>query len=862
VHIQTFDQLRANPSAIVVPDGGSVRALSTALDLAARRDSAGAWRPTPVLTWTNALERSVEAMLIDGHAPDCVEFVLSTDQELALWSRIIAADDELALTAPEQVAPLARAAWRTRQLWALPRSAPGPYAPADLRAYARWEAAYRKALSGLAAADAASLLTQVKPPDEVQVHGFLAPPPQLAHWLARMSRASGDPAGGNAARFAGHAFTDREQEFYAAFDWARTTCATWPAGRVVVALDDPARHRALISRVARDVFGADDACFLGVAEPLASDPLFQGLLLVLDYAAVLRWDALSALLRHPVLAGSVEEAAQRALFDAELRALERHELPLPYVLELLDANARCPRLAASLRALGLVRAAAPRRQRMLGWLEHFDACLKAAGWPGVEPGHPRAERARRAWSALCDRLYRLDAVLPADSRGAALARLRALLAQTPASAAGPEHNVFVVSPGEAAALDPTHLWLAGCDGDALLGAARASPLLDLEAQREAGVPGADPARDLWRARVMIETLAARGSEHHASFAAGDGEQRFTPSPLLPALSAAAIVPPALFVPRRWRQAPATFERFVDLEGPPVPAGSVLAGGVAVLAAQSACPFRAFARFRLGAAGVEEPRPGLSARAKGTAVHRCLAALWRDYGDSDGLHRQSAAALDSAIADSVRRVLRPPPAATALEHELYAVERERLTELLGQWFEFEQTRGAFAVIACEQAYIAEWGDVTLRVRIDRVDRLADGTVVMVDYKTGQCAKTAWDGPRMNEPQLPYYALTAPYPEVGAIAFARVATGRTQWLQRPAEPAASDWAESCRAWRADLDELHVALAAGRAEPAPKAGGATCRLCDQAPFCRLAEHAALADDRDDESVDVEGDMASADD
>ena len=836
-----------------------MRALSSALDRAARCDAAGAWRPTPVLTWTHALERSVEAMLIAGRAPDAVEFVLSMDQELALWSRIVATDNELALTAPEQVAPLARAAWRTRQLWALPQPAPGPYAPADLRAYARWEAAYRQALGDLAAADPTRLLTATEPPDPAQVHGFLTPPPQLAQWLARTSRTT-DPERGSAARFAGHAFTDREQELYAAFEWARTTCAAWPAGRVVIALDDPARHGALVSRIARDVFGADDACFLGVAEPLASDPLFQGLLLVLDYAAVLRWDALSALLRHPVLAGSAEEAAARALFDAELRALERHELPLTYVLELLDANGSCPQLAAALRALGLVRAAAPRRQPMLGWLEHFDACLKAAGWPGVEPGHPRAERARRAWSALCDRLYRLDAVLPAASRGAALARLRALLAQTPISAAVPKHNVFVVSPGEAATLDPTQLWLAGCEGDAFLGAARASPLLDLEAQRAAGVPGADPARDLWRARVLIETLAARGSEHHASFAAGDGEQRFTPSPLLPALRAATIEPPALFVPRRWRQAPATFERFIDLAGPPVPTGSVLAGGVAVLAAQSACPFRAFARFRLAAASVAEPRPGLNARDKGTAVHRCLAALWRDYGDSDGLLRQSAAAIDSAISDTVRRVLRPPPAATALEHELYAVERARLTELLGQWLEFEQTRGAFAVIACEEAYTAQWGGVTLRVRIDRVDRLPDGTVVMVDYKTGPCARTAWEGPRMNEPQLPYYALTAPYRAVGAIAFARVAVGRTQWLQRPAESAPAEWAESCAAWRSDLDELHRGIAIGAAEPAPKAGGATCRLCDQALFCRLAEHGSLADDRDAESTEVESDMTGA--
>ncbi|MEX2479762.1 MAG: PD-(D/E)XK nuclease family protein, partial [Gammaproteobacteria bacterium] len=514
-----------------------------------------------------------------------------------------------------------------------------------------------------------------------------------------------------------------------------------------------------------------------------------------------------------------------------------------------------------LRALGLIRGNAPRRQRMVAWLEHFDACLQAAGWPGIAPGHPLAERARRNWNALCERLYRLDAVTPAGSRGAALARLRTALGETPQRRPTPTANVFIVGLGEAAVLDPTHLWLLGCEGEALHGATRPSPLLALDAQRAAGVPGADPARDLWRARVLVETLAGRGTAHHASFAAGDGEQRLTPSPLLPALASAAIAPPALYVPRAWRQIPAVQDSIADGAGPVVSPADELTGGVGALAAQSACPFRAFARYRLDARVVEEPRPGLSARVKGTAVHRGLAALWRAFGDSATLHAQSAAAIDQAIEQAVRQALASVPAATALEHEVAVVERARLASLIGQWIEFEQTRDGFTVIACEQDYTTTWGGLAFKVRPDRIDRLADGAVVVIDYKTGRCAPADWEVPRMNEPQLPFYALTAPQAPVDAIAYAQVVAGQPRWLQRPADAcAAEEWAGNCTAWRDDLERLAAGLAAGAAAPQPKRGAATCRVCEQALFCRLVERAGDDDDEADTAYSSEAQDAGA--
>ncbi|MEQ8493801.1 MAG: hypothetical protein RLW42_06215, partial [Gammaproteobacteria bacterium] len=348
--------------------------------------------------------------------------------------------------------------------------------------------------------------------------------------------------------------------------------------------------------------------------------------------------------------------AARARLDAELRGLERYELPLALVIDTITRDGTCGRLARLLGDVLAADASQPRRQRLLDWLAHFDRVLALAGWPGSDEADELA-RARQAWTTLCDRLYPLDGVLGTQTRAAALARLRRLLVESPRRQPPARGNIFLVSPTTAVTLAPDALWLAGCESRLLLGAARLSPFLPLAAQRAAGVPGAEPARDLWRARQVVEALAAHGEQHHASYAAGDDDERATPSPLVPALARAALTPAARCVPLRWRVPRASLVTLVDERGPGPPDGAVR-GGVGVLAAHNACPFRAYARHRLDARELVEPRPGLGARLKGITVHRCLAALFAELSDHAALVAADADARRAAVERAVQAGLLP------------------------------------------------------------------------------------------------------------------------------------------------------------------------------------------------------------
>ena len=109
-----------------------------------------------------------------------------------------------------------------------------------------------------------------------------------------------------------------------------------------------------------------------------------------------------------------------------------------------------------------------------------------------------------------------------------------------------------------------------------------------------------------------------------------------------------------------------------------------------------------------------------------------------------------------------------------------VEQRRLQNLLTQWLELEKSRAAFTVLKPEEERLVTVGGLHVRTRVDRIDALATGGEIILDYKTGQVKSTGWDTDRPDEPQLPLYCATSARPISGA-AFAVVRTGELGFRQ---------------------------------------------------------------------------------
>jgi hypothetical protein len=211
------------------------------------------------------------------------------------------------------------------------------------------------------------------------------------------------------------------------------------------------------------------------------------------------------------------------------------------------------------------------------------------------------------------------------------------------------------------------------------------------------------------------------------------------------------------------------QKFTDLKAPPF-APDERTRGVATLRAQSRCAFRGFAEIRLAAERLELPVPGFNERERGELVHHALQEIWTELGSSEVLLNLEPAAQDAllqrAASSAVQAVSRRRDPGPRWRQR----ERKRLGDLLGKWLAVERGREAFVVESLEgEAQLARFSGLALKVRLDRVDRLADGSRVLIDYKTGSAA-VDWRGDRPDNPQLPIYALLQPQalvaPSIGA------------------------------------------------------------------------------------------------
>ena len=865
MYFYSLIELSAHPGTIIVPNTSCARLLRAALDQLERQRGAASWRTADVVALSTYLTRCFDETSLRIESSDEFEFdfVLSAEQERVVWESVVSHDPAVSLFTPEQTAGFAQAAWHILHTWC--RSIDTVFERAisdDVAAFGRWIESYRERTARLRVSDQARITALLAKRGKVRkvppfAHGFLEPAPGIKQ-LFDSRRVEAVPLSDLAAAesdFRCRAFPDREAEIHAAMEWAATIAATDPQARIVVTLDRSHTDQYLVRRCADDVFSQDgagvnsDQVYLGAAEPLLRHPLVRAALNILEFSYVLPWDKCSALIRSPYITGAANERFERALFDDEIRALDRYELPAPVVANFLaDSPYPCEQFARVWSELTRLEQEAPQRQRLVEWLDHFDRFLRAAGWPGDGDPTPATVATLRQWADACDRLNHLDAVLPPVSKGEAVSRLRRVLTDAAVRETPADPRIFCVSPEQACVLQPTHLWVAGASRDAFVTDVHPSPLLPFELQRAAGVPGADAKRDLYRARRLIQTLALGAGVRTASYCVGDGDLIVNPSPLIAGLGDAELEASPRYVPDAWRRArmQASLSTVVDESGPALSAGTSLRGGVAVLAAQAACPFQAFARHRLTATAVSEPRPGIDMRRKGQVTHHALATLWLRVRSSREL-----AALDSddrgrMIRDAIGENFAPLPFETTLERELRFVERERLATLLDIWLDFELSRPPFTVVAVEQPATVTFEEVDFRIRVDRIDRLGDDQETIIDYKMGGCRAADWSVPRLNQPQLPFYALTFPSERTHAIAFAKLDRAEPRWIQIPDEnPAAEQpWTLHCETWRADLAALAAGIRDGDARLDPKLGQQTCRLCEMRLLCRVAEIRVTSD------------------
>ncbi len=630
---------------------------------------------------------------------------------------------------------------------------------------------------------------------------------------------------------------DSSEELVQAAAWARRRLEAQADARIGIVVRGLAGLSAAVERIFDDTFhpaldfaraNSGVAFHISAGVPAADVPMIAAALLALGIQPGLQIGEAGMLLRSPFLRFDQWHGA-RLFADLRRQGVDKVSFEVDAVRRMF------PDMAAA------AEESRP-RQHPSEWSATFSKLLRHAGWPGDRALSPAELQTVELWKNLLSALASLDAVLPRLTYGQALQRLRGIAHDQRFAPRDEGAPVQIMDMLEAAGSHFDALWIAGLHGGAWPSVARPNPFLPLSLQRQAGMPHSSPDRELHYARRVTARLLASAPEVVCSYPLFSGEEQLRASPLLEALpEAAEFAAPFETSLRKIFSSTVPLDRQPDSQAPPLAASTLQRGGMGVLANQAACPFRAFAKHRLGASDSDAADIGISPSERGNVAHKALEFFWRDMKSQRELLALPQQEIDAVIARSVSAALDVHMSRRSRSASLERsrdIEQRRLHDLLTEWLERERERPDFTVLEREQPREVEVGGIKLAIKTDRVDRYADGTHAILDYKTSDKQGTNdWEGGRPNAPQLMLYAVKSEH-VISSVDFAVLVPGST-YLEGY---RGQDLQQHLPQWTDVVEHLGASFFRGDAAVNPKYGVKSCEFCQLHSLCRIADIRAL--------------------
>lgn len=862
------------------------------------------WRPMPAQTLNQWLDAQIEQALLQGHIPleETPRMALNQAQELELWKRVIERSLTGDASALFDLAGLAKAAMdanRLMQEWNIPVPDAEFGLAEEVSQFLQWRTEFRKQCEAAGWLERTryldwqiAQLSKAVPtlPEQIFMAGFDRTSLQEQRFFDALKTRGVDVTPWQhllqpdfASETKQVMLADSEAECRAAVAWIAASLQANPTARLAVVSPELAKVRERLAALLDDVM-QPSAVSPALAEmprhydfslgrPLARESIVAAGLELLNLAASRRELAqqdFSHLLLGPYWSASVDEADDRARLDARMR----RDLPgtlsldrlLRYAARQQERGLALKQTVAHLQALHETLLAFPGRQLPSAWTQSITQLLKTAGWPGERSLSSHEYQAHRAFNKVLASLADFDVVQGVMTFPQAVQRLKLSCNEQvfqPESEADPQ--ILVMGMLETVAEPLDGMWVMGMNDHVWPPPADPNPLLPAAMQRAVRAPNADGAIQAEFALAIHQRLLRSAREIVFSWAHKSGESELRPSPLMEGIPLSEQAPPlAATLAEQLAEActnPDGKQWLDDRVAPPIAAGERITGGAGLIRAQAICPAWAFYRYRLGARRLEEPVDGLDAMDRGNLVHLVLQSFWQGR-DSEYLHALDEAgfqaAINSAIDQGVERfnnLLEEP-----LQPNFLVLEKERLRFLLNAWLQYEKERPPFVVEQCEQQAKIELAGMTITLTLDRVDRLSDGKLVVIDYKTGaSISHASWAEKRISEPQLPIYTtLVLAEHDIAAVCFAQVRADEQRFVGIAAEadvlpgikalqeaekmfPSQSfpDWITLLSHWKSSIEAIAHELICGEAAVMFELES-DLRDCDVKPLLRLPERA----------------------
>ena len=898
---------------ILTANARAARALHLRYAESRQAEHAIAW-PTPqILDLHSWLTEQWQSLLMTGTED---RLLLSDLQERALWERLIAPKTEkLSLIEPARLAALAQDAYSLLTIYGnigqLNQATWMAEPLAEPEVFRQWAPSFQQECARRRWMPRCELTEAIA---HALRFGALAPPQEIG-WLG-FDRATPAEQGLQAALEARSAkqqtlsweieqtrppvrygAPSEQDETAACAAWVQQRLEADPKTRIGVLMPDLASRRSQLERSLylwlsprQFPITAGAAPTLpfefSLGQPLAQVPLVHAALLLLRWLhQPLTQQEISWLLLSSTLAAAQGEGARDALAHLDRKLRNARCAPPEMTLDALLRRLQNPQfqnaqsgapagnaLYRDLTAMQQQHRGASRPAMAGEWARRIANLLRFARWGERSSASSLLFQAREAWDRMLDSVALLDFANKTFSFKELLATLERTAQETIFAPESEDAPVQVMGAYASAGQSFDAVWFLGATDTGWPASGRPNPLLPIALQRQLGMPHASAADNTALAHRAMARIAESCGEIIYSYAQMSEEAVQRPSSLVSSFAPAHLQSAA----ETSRAIP--LQTVADDAWVPLIHTGVAHGGQSALKDQANCPFQAFVFHRLGTYELSIAGRGLSPGDRGNLIHRVMQTLWsQDIGGH--VHLGSHADLLQASSAGMLRPLVAEHAAAAIrwlnaeqgdpwQRAYLKAEEERAADLVMDWLALESARQPFQIVTVEEKATLQVGDLSLRVRADRIDQVAGGEL-LIDYKTGEVSTASWEGPRPEQPQLPLYAAFGGATKLVGALFAQVRPSKMSFKGRVDDVRAnlSDaldakqlvtapyTADLIEEWRGTLLNLAESFVRGEAQVDPRIYPKSCQYCLLQGVCRVAESrgtSTLDDSGDEESTE----------
>ncbi|MBA2709250.1 MAG: PD-(D/E)XK nuclease family protein [Tatlockia sp.] len=623
---------------------------------------------------------------------------------------------------------------------------------------------------------------------------------------------------------------DNEQEYQQLLHWLKERLSQ-DEQSIAVVVPDLQNEATRLKRLLTQQFGTEFNISLGQA--LSDFPLVADALCWLAFdEEKLSVNQARLLLHSPYLAFSQTEMLARAEFLENSRILQEQYLSKSALIKELNQSA--PKLAELLEKLVNF----PEKATPQAWVSLFKNRLRQLGFPGEYSLNSFSYQCYQRFLILFDEFRQLGLMSNLMTKTEAVSAFESLAKTTIFQAKTERKTIQVLGLLEAAGCIFDSLWVTGLTDLSLPQKAKLSAFIPIALQREKAMPYASPARELKLAQKAINRLIFSSRQVVFSYPQLSEDKPNLPSPLITDFPSFSPIKTA----KKDSLALTPYEDHYEI---PFNEKEMILGGTAILANQAKCPFRAFATHRLHAKPALTVCDGPDAKERGQLIHKVMELLWQSLKTQQQLLTLSSNELDRLIEAAILQALQPiiqqrPYSFSTLIQE---VELTKLGNLVRACLEWERKRPAFEVESLEEAFTVNLAGIDFKVRVDRLDKLEDGSKWIIDYKSSLPTSLPWNEERPKEPQLLLYALLDE--TINGLLFAQLKKGQLTCKGLTAEKhplpglmnikKGEDWKGCRESWQAQLSKLAQEFSSGLCIPQPSSA-TLCQSCDVQNLCRF--------------------------